>query len=209
MRRAGARRSRWRHPRWLRVIRPGRSRSSCRSRPAAPPTSSRASSPTSCSRRSASRSSSTTSRADRRRSARSRRKSPPDGYTLFVTTNTSHSANPYLFKKLTYDPVKDFTPMAQIMRIPVILVVDPKLPHQQPAGARRVREGQSRQGVVRLRQQHRAGGGRERSRSRPASTVITVPYKSTPQAMTDVMGGQFTYAVADMASARRSSRPAR
>jgi tripartite-type tricarboxylate transporter receptor subunit TctC len=31
----------------------------------------------------------------------------PDGYTLFVTTNTTHSANPYLLKTLTYDPVKD------------------------------------------------------------------------------------------------------
>src|SRR5437763_16004196 len=30
----------------------------------------------------------------------------PDGYTLFVTTNTSHSANPYLLKNLTYDPIK-------------------------------------------------------------------------------------------------------
>ena len=52
-------------------------------------------------------------------------KAPPDGYTLFVTTNTSHSASPYLFKKLNYDPVKDFAPVANIMRIPVILVVNP------------------------------------------------------------------------------------
>jgi len=37
----------------------------------------------------------------------------PDGYTLFVTTNTTHSANPYLLKTLTYDPVKDFTPIAR------------------------------------------------------------------------------------------------
>ena len=55
-------------------------------------------------------------------------KSPPDGYTLFVTTNTSHSANPFLFKKLPYDPIKDFAPVAGIMIIPVIVVVDPKLP---------------------------------------------------------------------------------
>ncbi len=55
-------------------------------------------------------------------------KAPPDGYTLFVTTNTSHSANPFLFKKLPYDPVKDFTPIANIMRIPVVIVVDAKLP---------------------------------------------------------------------------------
>src|SRR5437763_12783074 len=36
-------------------------------------------------------------------------RSPADGYTLFVTTNTTHSANPYLLKTLSYDPMKDFT----------------------------------------------------------------------------------------------------
>ena len=39
-------------------------------------------------------------------------KAKPDGYTLFMTTNTSHSANPWLVKSLKYDPVKDFTPIA-------------------------------------------------------------------------------------------------
>src|SRR3954464_9985235 len=36
----------------------------------------------------------------------------PYGYTLFVTTNTTHSANPYLLKTMSYDPIKDFTPIA-------------------------------------------------------------------------------------------------
>ena len=36
-------------------------------------------------------------------------RSAPDGYTLFVTTNTTHSANPYLLKNMSYDPIKDFT----------------------------------------------------------------------------------------------------
>ena len=53
---------------------------------------------------------------------------PADGYTLLVTTNTSHSANPHLFKKLSYDPVRDFAPVGGIMHIPVIVVVNPKLP---------------------------------------------------------------------------------
>src|SRR5260221_492287 len=55
-------------------------------------------------------------------------KSPADGYTLLFTTNTTHSANPFLFKTLRYDPIKDFAPVARIMYIPVVLVVDPKLP---------------------------------------------------------------------------------
>ena len=55
-------------------------------------------------------------------------KAAPDGYTLLVSTNTSHSANPHLFKTLNYDPVRDFAPVAGIMQIPVIVVVHPKTP---------------------------------------------------------------------------------
>ncbi|MCH4589985.1 Bug family tripartite tricarboxylate transporter substrate binding protein, partial [Achromobacter xylosoxidans] len=52
----------------------------------------------------------------------------PDGYTLFVTTNTSHSAAPWLMKNIPYDPVKDFTPIARGGNLPFILVVNPKRP---------------------------------------------------------------------------------
>src|SRR5215210_9367725 len=37
----------------------------------------------------------------------------PDGYTLLMATNSTHSANPHLFKSLGYDPVKDFAPVAR------------------------------------------------------------------------------------------------
>src|SRR4030081_1468663 len=52
----------------------------------------------------------------------------PDGYTLFVTTNTTHSANPSLMKTLTYDPVKDFTPIARTGNLPFMLVINPEIP---------------------------------------------------------------------------------
>ena len=52
----------------------------------------------------------------------------PDGYTLLVTTNTTHSANPYLLKSLSYDPVKDFTPIARTGDLPFMLVVHPDVP---------------------------------------------------------------------------------
>src|SRR5678815_2375062 len=55
-------------------------------------------------------------------------KAAPDGYTLFLTTNTTHSANPYLFKTLPYDPLKDFTPIARIGYFPFVVLVDSKLP---------------------------------------------------------------------------------
>src|ERR1700710_2651605 len=52
----------------------------------------------------------------------------PDGYTLFVTTNTTHSANPYLLKTLSYDPMKDFTPIARTGDLPFMLVINPAIP---------------------------------------------------------------------------------
>lgn len=55
-------------------------------------------------------------------------RSEPDGYTIFVTTNTSHSANPYLLKNMTYDPIKDFTPIARTGDLPFMLVINPEIP---------------------------------------------------------------------------------
>ena len=39
------------------------------------------------------------------------KKAAPDGYTVFITTNTTHAANEHLFKKIRYDPVKDYLPV--------------------------------------------------------------------------------------------------
>src|SRR3954470_7628753 len=47
----------------------------------------------------------------------------PDGYTVFVTTNTTHAANPAMFKKLPYDPVKDFEPVSMVGSAGLLLLV--------------------------------------------------------------------------------------
>jgi tripartite-type tricarboxylate transporter receptor subunit TctC len=54
-------------------------------------------------------------------------RSAPDGYTLLVTT-ASHVINPALFKKLNYDPIKDFAPVTQLTAQPYIFVVHPTMP---------------------------------------------------------------------------------
>ena len=51
-------------------------------------------------------------------------KAAPDGYTLFMTTNTSHSANPAMFKKLPYDPIKDFAPIAILSTVSPVIAVN-------------------------------------------------------------------------------------
>lgn len=126
-------------------------------------------------------------------------KAPPDGYTLFVTTNTSHSANPFLFKKLPYDPIKDFTPIANIMRIPVVIVVGPKVPVNSLNEL--VAYAKANPGKVSFGYGNSIGQVVGASfAKRTGIDVITVPYKSTPQAITDVLGGQISYSVADFAS---------
>ena len=125
--------------------------------------------------------------------------SPPDGYTLFITTNTSHSANPYLFKKINYDPIKDFTPIANIMRIPVVIVADPKLPVKTLQDL--VTYAKANPGKVSFGYGNSIGQVVGASfAKRTGLDVITVPYKSSPQALSDVVGGQVNYAVTDMAA---------
>lgn len=52
----------------------------------------------------------------------------PDGYTLLMTTKTGHSANPSLFKQLSYDPIKGFTPITLVGELPFAVVVNNELP---------------------------------------------------------------------------------
>ena len=126
-------------------------------------------------------------------------KAAPDGYTLLVTTNTSHSANPHLFKKLNYDPVKDFAPIGGIMNIPVIVVVNPKLPVHSLKEL--IDYAKARPGKVSYGYGNSIGQVTGAAFARAAGIdVIATPYKSSPQAMTDLLGGQVDYAVTDMAA---------
>ena len=126
-------------------------------------------------------------------------KAKPDGYTLFMTTNTSHSANPALYKSLKYDPIKDFTPVARVGELPFALAVNPAVPAKT---------------LAELLDYARANPGKL-SYATPNSTslvamesikhiakidVLGVPYKSSPQAMTDLVGGQVQIYVADLGS---------
>ena len=124
-----------------------------------------------------------------------------DGHTLFMTTNTSHSANPHLFKKLSYDPIRDFAPVANVTRIPVIIVVNPALPVRTLAEL--IAHIKAQPGKVSFGFGNSIGQVVGASVAKRAGLdVITVPYKSTPQVIADTLAGQLGYGVADMASAQ-------
>ncbi len=123
-------------------------------------------------------------------------KAKPDGYTLLMTTATSHSANPGLYKSLRYDPIRDFTPVARTGVLPFVLVVKPSLPVNN---------------MKELIAYARANPGKV-SYASPNSTsmlaaqavgvmagvdLINVAYKSAPQALTDLLAGHLDMYVID------------
>lgn len=126
-------------------------------------------------------------------------KSPADGYTLFLTTNTSHSANPYLFRKLPYDPVKDYTPIARVCYFPFVLAVDARLPVRTPQEL--VAHARANAGRTSYAFGNSTGQVAAAALNTLAQLGATgIPYKSTPQAMTDIMGGQVAFMFVDLAS---------
>jgi tripartite-type tricarboxylate transporter receptor subunit TctC len=122
-----------------------------------------------------------------------------DGYTVLITTNTSQSANPHLYKKLSYDPVKDFKPNTLLGTGGQIMVVNPKssahsvadfikLAKEQP-GKLSFGSGSSSSRVAGELFQQMAG-----------VELLHVPYKSNPLVITDLLGGQIDMMMADMAT---------
>ncbi|QHE87511.1 Bug family tripartite tricarboxylate transporter substrate binding protein [Hydrogenophaga sp. BPS33] len=125
----------------------------------------------------------------------------PDGYTLFITSNSSHSVNPHIYKTLRYDPNKDFTPIGRLADFPFVLVVNPQLPVRTPHE---------------LVQHMRANAdtssyayGNTPGQVAGASLVkltnldaVAVPYKSSPPAIADVAAGLVPWMVVDLASSQ-------
>jgi tripartite-type tricarboxylate transporter receptor subunit TctC len=124
-------------------------------------------------------------------------RSAPDGYTLFVTTNTTHSANPFLLKTLSYDPMKDFTPIARTGDLPFMLVINPEIPANS---------------VAELIALAKKEPGKYSYASGSSSAIVSgatfarlagidllhVPYKSSPPALTDVIAGRVSMMFIDV-----------
>lgn len=114
----------------------------------------------------------------------------PDGYTMFITTMTTQSVNPFLFKKLPYDPVKDFEPVSLISLSPMLLVM--RNAEDRP---KTVAELTARAKMASGKMTYASGNtssrvAAETYKKMAGVDLLHVPYKGTPQAITDLLGGQ-------------------
>ena len=130
-------------------------------------------------------------------------KAAPDGYTLFMTTNTSHSANPWMFKTLNYDPIKDFTPIVRVGELPFALAINPKIPantlqefidYAKKTPGKLAYATPNSTSLVAM----------ETIKNIAGLDIVAVPYKASPQAMTDLIAGEVHVYVVDLGSGMAS-----
>jgi tripartite-type tricarboxylate transporter receptor subunit TctC len=126
-------------------------------------------------------------------------KSPPDGYTLVMGSIGTHSVNISLFSKMPFDPVRDFAPVALVIKSQNLLVVHPSVP------AKSVKE------LIALARAHpgqlvyaSAGNGTaghlagELFKALAKIDIVHIPYKGNTPAIADLMGGQTSMTFATM-----------
>ena len=123
-------------------------------------------------------------------------KAPADGYTVLITTNTTHAANEHLYKKLPYDPVKDFAPVTGLGKGGQVLVVNANAPYKNVGellAAARKSPGKLSFGSG--SSSSRVAG--EMLKQLAHVDILHVPYKSNPLAITDLLGGQIDLMITD------------
>lgn len=126
-------------------------------------------------------------------------RSPADGYTLFLTTNTTQAANPYLYKQLAYDPIKDFAPISRVANTPALLVTHPSVPANNMAEL--IALAKSKPGKF----SYASGSA---GTLVPAAMLtfdagldmVHIPYKSIPDGLKDVIAGTVDMMFTDMAT---------
>ena len=126
-------------------------------------------------------------------------RAPADGYTVLITTNTTHAANEHLYKKLPYDPVKDFIPVTGLGKGGQVLVVRSDAPYKSVADL--LAKAKKEPGKLSF------GSGSSSSRvagemfkQLSGTDILHVPYKSNPLAITDLLGGQIDMMITDTAT---------
>jgi tripartite-type tricarboxylate transporter receptor subunit TctC len=122
---------------------------------------------------------------------------PADGYTMLLTTNSPHSAAPFLMKNIAYDPVKDFAPITRYGSFTLMLCINPSIP------AHNVKElidyARANPGKLTFASGNSAGiVAGETLKHWAKLDMLHVPYKSTPQGVTDLIAGRVSMMFVDL-----------
>jgi len=126
-------------------------------------------------------------------------KAPADGYTLLMATVSTHAINPGLYKKMPYDPVKDFAPVTLVVNTMEVLVVKTDTPIK--SASELVALAKSRPDGIAMAS---TGVGSpphlalELFKGSSGANVLHVPYRGAAPAVTDVIGGQVHAMFADL-----------
>lgn len=121
-------------------------------------------------------------------------KSAPDGYTLILASVGTHAINSSLYRKMPYDPVKDFTPVSLIATVPTVLVVGPSVKVKSVRdliALANARPGQLNYASAGIGTTQQLAG--EMLKQRTGIDVVHIPYKGGAQAVADLLGGRVTF----------------
>jgi tripartite-type tricarboxylate transporter receptor subunit TctC len=123
-------------------------------------------------------------------------RAPPDGYTLLMATVSTNAINPGLYKKMPYDPVRDFAPIGQVGVTPTLLAVHPSVPAtdlKSLVAVIKEKPGKFTYGSSGLGSILHLCGEEFRTLA-GALSIVHVPYRGSAPMMTDLIGGQISMA---------------
>jgi tripartite-type tricarboxylate transporter receptor subunit TctC len=121
----------------------------------------------------------------------------PDGYTLFLSTNSPHSAAPTLNKTVAYDPVKDFVPITRVGSYTLMLVLNPDVPAKSIPEL--IAYAKANPGKLSFASGNTSGVvAGETLKSWAGINIVHVPYKSAPPAINDLLGGRVSMMFTDL-----------
>ncbi|MBE0587148.1 MAG: tripartite tricarboxylate transporter substrate binding protein [Hydrogenophaga sp.] len=138
-------------------------------------------------------------------------KAAPDGLTIGIATTASHGINPWLFSKLPYDPVKDFAPVTQMLRVPNVLVMNaetaqrlnintlPDLIRYAKANPAKLNYGSGGNGSA----GHLAG---EMFKNQAGVFAVHIPYNGGNPAQLGLLSGQVDFNFDNLATASANIR---
>lgn len=128
-------------------------------------------------------------------------KAPPDGYMLYLASQTTHAVAPYMYAKIGYDPLKDFATVARVVHNPLLMVVNPAFPVTSIKEL--ITLAKARPGQINF-----ATGGigssphmsMELFKSTTKIDMVPVHYKGDGAAIIDVIGGQVPMLTSSMSA---------